>query len=393
MHLSQRRASWPPKSIATDWQRADVAAVLSGDPLMAFLTRPRGASKTTDLGAVGLAVLTLQAPTASRSYAVAADADQAGLLVDAMRRLARLNPTLQRVLRVDARRVVNLQTGASLEVLPADAPSAWGLLPHLVIVDEVTQWPGSVNHRGVWDAVVSAVAKVDGCRLVCLTSAGDPVHWSHRVLEHARTSPRWRVNEVPGPCPWISEDALAEQRALLTDSQYARLHLNRWVAAEDRLVSAEALRDAVVLDGPQEPRLGVTYRIGADLGLRHDRTAIAVCHAEPVTDRVPPSRRVVLDRMVVLAGTRQREVLDPWQGIGLAQRLRARGVTVVEQSFTPQVYGRMASVLYTLLRDRLLAIYMDDGLLDELANVRLRETLPGLLRVDHDPGRHDDRPA
>jgi hypothetical protein len=26
-----------------------------------------------------------------------------------------------------------------------------------------------------------------------------------------------------------------------------------------------------------------------------------------------------------------------------------------------------------------------------LANVRLRETAPGLFRIEHDPGRHDDR--
>jgi hypothetical protein len=33
----------------------------------------------------------------------------------------------------------------------------------------------------------------------------------------------------------------------------------------------------------------------------------------------------------------------------------------------------------------------DEALLDELANVRLRETSPGVMRMDHDAGRHDDR--
>ena len=33
----------------------------------------------------------------------------------------------------------------------------------------------------------------------------------------------------------------------------------------------------------------------------------------------------------------------------------------------------------------------DRELLDELANVWLRETSPGVFRLDHDPGRHDDR--
>jgi hypothetical protein len=83
--------------------------------------------------------------------------------------------------------------------------------------------------------------------------------------------------------------------------------------------------------------------------------------------------------------------LDPWQAIGLAQRLRRQGVSVEEWSYTPQRYGAIATTLYTLLRDGLLDLYDDPGLVDELANVRLKETLPGLVRVEHDPGRHEDR--
>ena len=39
----------------------------------------------------------------------------------------------------------------------------------------------------------------------------------------------------------MSEEALARAARLLTDSQYARLHLNQWTASEDRLVTAENL--------------------------------------------------------------------------------------------------------------------------------------------------------
>ena len=51
----------------------------------------------------------------------------------------------------------------------------------------------------------------------------------------------------------------------------------------------------------------------------------------------------------------------------------------------------MASSLFALLRDKRLDLYPDDALLDELRNVRLVETIPGQLRIQHDPGRHDDR--
>jgi len=114
----------------------------------------------------------------------------------------------------------------------------------------------------------------------------------------------------------------------------------------------------------------------------------------------------------VLAGTRERPVqladveavaleaargysapirLDPWQAVGLAQRLRARGVVVEEWSFTPASVGRLASTLHLLLRAHRLALPDDPDLLDELAAVRLRETTPGVFRLDHDAGQHDDR--
>ena len=84
-------------------------------------------------------------------------------------------------------------------------------------------------------------------------------------------------------------------------------------------------------------------------------------------------------------------VLDPWQTVGLAQRLSGRGLRVEEFAFTQQSVGRIAGTLYGLLRDRALAIPDDEDLIDELAHVRLRETAPGVFRLDHDPGRHDDR--
>ena len=229
----------------------------------------------------------------------------------------------------------------------------------------------------------------------------------------ARTSKAWRLHEVPGPLPWVSEEALAEQRALLTDSQYARLHLNQWTASEDRLVTVENLAAAVTLDGPQEPRPGVRYRMGLDLGLTHDATAIAVAHAEtdPLAD--PPSQRIVLDRLVTFHGrkgepvrladveqtvlalwrtyNRPRLRADPFQAAGLVQAVRARGVTVEEWPYTAGRYGEMASTLFALLRDQRIDLYPDDGLLDELRNVRLIETIPGQVRIQHDPGRHDDR--
>lgn len=398
--------------VATEWQWADARAILEpadGDPLLHFLTRPRSGSKTSDLAGIVGAALVEQVPPGGRCFAVAADRDQARLLTDALAGFVVRTPGLAGAISVD-RYSATTPDGRRLEVIPADAASSYGLRGSLFVCDELTQWPSA--NREVWTSILSATPKVPGCRLVVLASAGDPAHWSYQVRERARVSPAWRLNEIDGPVPWVDEAALVEQRALLTDSQYARLHLNKWTASEDRLVSIEGLHAAVTLAGPQDYQPGNLYRIGVDLGLRHDRTAIAICHAERAIGKAR-TRRVVLDRLIVFAGSKEDEVrlgeveetlleawrqygrppirLDPWQGIGLAQRLRSRGVTVQEWSYSAQRYGAIASTLYTLLRDGLLDLYPDDELMDELANVRLQETLPGLVRVQHDPGRHEDR--
>jgi len=400
--------------IATDWQHQDASAVLdlSPDaPRLHFLTRPRGGSKTTDLGAVSLAALICQAPERSRSHAYARDRDQAALLVDAIGGLVH-RTGLGGLVDVQSWAVTVRATDARLTVESADASSAYGHLPYVVVADELCQWPETRGARGLWEALVSGLPKRADSRLAVLTTAGDPAHWSRKVLDSAQASDRWRVSELPGPLPWADASDLAEQRHLLPASAYARLHLNRWTAAEDRLTSPEDLAACVVLDGPLDPDPRHRYVIGLDLGLKDDRTVLTVCHAEKDADAPLALPRIVLDRLHVLAGTRAQPVnladveavayeaatayrapirLDPWQAIGLAQRLRARGVSVEEWTFSDVSVGRLAMILHLLLREHRLALPDDPELLDELAAVRLREKRPGVYRLDHDAGQHDDR--
>ena len=178
---------------------------------------------------------------------------------------------------------------------------------------------------------------------------------------------------------------------------------------EDRLTSLEDLRACVTLAGPLEPRPDVRYVIGCDLGLKRDRTAVAVCHAE----RQESGVRVVLDQIRVWAGKRLRPVklgdveeylmdagrrfnnarvvIDPWQSAGLSQRLRHSGLKVEEFVFSQTSVGRLAAALHTTIRDHRLALPDDPELIEELSNIRLRETTPGVLRMDHDADKHDDR--
>ena len=409
--------------LATDWQRSDAEAVLSEDPTaprLHMITRPRGGSKTTDVAGMAIAAMLTQLPPHSRCYAAGADEEQAGRLVDAVRRFVAMTPGLTTSLRVDATRITVPARGTTLDALAADVAGSFGLLPDLIIVDELAAWPSTRAAREYWASLASAMAKRPRSRLVVITSAGSPAHWSAKVREQAGKSPLWRLSEMPGPLPWVSAEALAEQEALLLPSQFAQLHLNVWQDAEDRLTTVEDLRACVTLDGPQPPVYGREYVIGVDLGVANDRAAAAVMHREstpPVRDgygRVSPLReRVVLDYLAVWTPTRRQRVrledvevwlretarqyrgamivVEFWQAVGVLERLPDAGLRTKEIHPTQQTNARNATTLYMLITNRMLALYDDEELIDELANLQLVEKGPGLLRFDHESSRHDDR--
>jgi phage terminase large subunit-like protein len=408
--------------VAETFQWQDARTVLDPDSATpySFLTRARGGSKTTDLAGMALAVMLAQLPSASRLYGLAADRDQGRLLVDAIAGYAQRTPELRGAIRVEQYRVHAPRFRSVLEVLAADAPSAWGLLPDFVVVDEIGQWGTTGSPRRIWEAVSSSVAKKRGARLCVLTTSGDPAHWSRKVLDHALADPLWYVHEVPGPPPWMDEERLAEQRRRLPESSYRRLFMNEWMATDDALASPDEIAACVLLDGPVPQQRGRRYVVGLDLGLKRDRSVACVCHAEPV-ERLPwgetrpltVGARVVLDRIEVWEGSRRNPVrladvetwvaeasiaynraqvvFDPWQAHGTMQRLAARGIRTIEFAFTAQSVGRLASTLLLLLRNGALALPDDEALLDELANIRVRESAPGALRLDHDADKFSDR--
>ena len=388
---------------AHDFQLADATAVLEGDRPYHFETRSRGCSKTTDLAGIAASVL-LTARGRLRAYWLAADKDQGRLALDTIAGFTHRATRLGDRLTLQTHRIVAKQSGAVLEVLPADAPGAWGLTPHWIFVDEIANWADTPAARRLWEAASSAVAKRSDCRMVVLTTAGSPGHFSFKVLEHARTSPLWRVSERPGPAPWMSDDRLDEQRRRLPDSVFRQLFLNEWTMSEGSFLDPAALDAAFSLGGPAEPSINHGYVAGLDLGTVNDRTVLSAGHAY--------ADRVYLDRMVTWQGTRKQPVnfeevertivaahrrydftlhIDPWQGFDLAQRLRARGIAVEEVNFSPASKQRLAGTLLSTVNSGALALYDAEGLRDELLGLRLVQTSSGAWTFDHTRGGHDDR--
>lgn len=389
---------------ATDRQIADLRAVLVGEQPFHFQTRPRGGSKTTDAAVVALAWLQT-APAGARGFWAAADRDQAALGLETMRSfLNRGAPTLRSQIEVSAHRLT-AASGASIETLPADAASSWGLRPELLIVDEFSWWADTSSPRQFWESISSAVAKSATARMLILTSPSAPTHFSHRVLEEARGSDLWRVSEQVGLVDWLDPARVAEQRARLPEPMFRRLFLGEWCEGDDTLAAGADVDACITHEGRLEPVSGRKYAIGVDLGVRNDRTAVTIAHKEGET--------VVVDHKAVWSGSRLRPVsleaveqwlkqaarsyrgaelvVDPWQALSMVERLRTAGLRVHEFAFSTQSTGRLAGAMVDLLRGRRLALPDDDELLDELREVRLVERAPGQYRIDHARGKHDDQ--
>lgn len=259
-------------------------------PTRAWIERPRGHSKTSDL-----AVMATWALFASRrplaAVAAAADKDQARLLRDAIARLVAMNPWLGQALDVQAYTIVNRRTASKLEILSADAASSYGLLVDFVIADEVTHWP----KRDLWDSLFSSAAKRSRCLLLTITNAGWQDSWQWPLREAVRTDDAWLFRRLDGcRASWISGAALGEQRRLLPPAAYQRLWLNVWASGAGDALDANDIDAALTLPAPPppHPQPGFAYAGGLDLGLSRDHSAFVIVgrHVGHYTPAPAPTR-------------------------------------------------------------------------------------------------------
>lgn len=406
--------------MATPHEWEDCFAVLDLDgPRRHWWQRARGYRKTLGAAACVIPLMLEQAPRGAELYAIASDEDQAGIMVRTMASLIEASG-LVGLFKVDATRITCLRSGATCEAMASDSASAWGRRPWLIVCDELAMWKRTSGAVAFFNAMTTALPKVPGSRLLVTTTPGDPAHWARDEFEHAQGSPLWRVSAISGPPPWTDAAVLEHERGRLPEAMYRQLFEAEWTASDDALVTLDDLKAAAVLDGPQEPRSGARYAIGVDIGLRNDATAVAVLHAEKgqaywvASEKRQHAPTYVLDRMSVFKGSRRSEVdletvgrhvlhlsrefnnapvvLDPYQAVDLEQRLRRQGVRVIRYTFTPTSIGRFAVELHLALREHRLLLPDDPDLLKEFAEARFVETkTPGVFRVDHHRGKHDDR--
>ena len=259
----------PFTDIVDDWQSADFAALDSGwmravngakhkaEYQRAWLERPRGHSKSLDLG-----IMAAWALFASRrrlsGIGAAGDQDQARLLRDAIGKLVYVNPWLGKIIEVQNYRVINSRTESTLDIITSDAPTAYGLTPDFIICDEVTHW----TKPDLWEALFSSAPKRSTCMLVVITNAGLSDDWQWKTREAVRCDRNWYFSRLEGPvASWITPELLEEQERLLPGIAYRRLWLNEWTTGGGDALTEEDIKAAFI------PSLSPDERCGTRLGL------------------------------------------------------------------------------------------------------------------------------
>ena len=268
----------------------------------AYIERPRGHSKTSDM-AIQIAWILLAARTPVNGVAAAADREQAELLLRAIKNLKHVNPILCSDLSFVNGAVRNSRTGSRLDLISSDVGSSYGILPDFVICDELSHWPGPE----LWYSLLSSAAKKPSCVLAVLTNAGVGRGWAWDVRENASRSRDWYFSSLDRPlAPWITEQSLAEQKAMLPPAVYERLWLNRWQHSDGEFVS---LAEAEACIDPQLLRVDlgqpdVQYIAAIDYAEKHDLTVGVICHHD--------GERIVVDRMDVVRPSPLRPTPTAW---------------------------------------------------------------------------------
>jgi hypothetical protein len=379
------------------WQEEDFRALDDPAHRHGYIERPRGHTKTGDIGTEAVGELYLGRP-GSLLYCYGADEDQGRLLRDDVAGKIARNPLLAPLVKHTKNSIIVKATGSRLTVMAADAPSNYGLRPDWIAGDEFVEWRG----RALWDSLWTATGKRPHCRVLIISSAGwDRTQIAWEVRQNAEREANWYFSSRGQCASWIDPAWLAQQQRTLPAHVYARLHLNQWVegagafllASEVDRIFATGLRAG---DGPRA--------IGVDLGLARDASVVSLVRANAVSGGVdvealvtwtPRSGervdlREVEDEVGRLALTlRAPVVVDPWQAMLMAQRLRAAGVAVVEYPFTSDGRRKLFGVLLDLIRSGTLRSHPHEALRRELLGLEVQETAAG-WRVDHRVGRHDD---
>ena len=169
------------------------------------------------------------------------------------------SPILAPLVKLTRTTLTVTATGSTLIVLAANAPSAYGLRPDMIVVDELAEW----RRREAVGQLVERNRKRPRCRLLAISTAGwDQTSIAWEVRQIAEREADWYFS-TRGPCAsWVSDTWREQQRRTLPPHVFARLHLNEWVTGVGAFLTSqevdsifvEALPAGIDAQGESRPR-------------------------------------------------------------------------------------------------------------------------------------------
>jgi phage terminase large subunit-like protein len=179
----------------------------------AILSMARKGGKTALIGA--LALVHIAGPEAKQNSQIASGAmsrDQSALVFNLAAKMVQLSPKLSSIIRIipSGKRLIGLPMNVEFRALAADAKTAHGLSPVLLIGDEWGQIRGPQSD--FIDSLLTAQgAHKDPLQLIISTQAANDADWLSVQIDDAKASkdPRIvaRVYEAPKGCDLLDESA------------------------------------------------------------------------------------------------------------------------------------------------------------------------------------------
>ena len=347
-----------------------------------WIERTKKAAKDSDLAAT---VVWLMAYT-TRPIMIqicAANHKQARIIEDRVVDLIHYNPWLNEIIEVIQGSIRNKNNPRRVRTIieaTGSAGTAQGPTPDVLILNElvhVDKWAVMQAHMNNADGVPQGIVIVS-------TNAGIKGTPAHVWRKNAIKSDRWVTKIWSKQAPWIGiEDIKDARRRDPVGAEFARLWEGKWISGIGSAVDSETIDKAFKLKGPiSGPVQGCQFVAGLDLGVSHDHAGICVIAINRLEQKLKvafivafvPSLEVEKGKIEVdmeaveLECRRLHRVYnigwfgyDPAAGGSfMAQRLRKRGVPMVEVSFSnPSNMTSMATAFVTSLKDEILECYED----------------------------------
>ncbi len=287
-----------------DWQKQILRDIYDTKTRQAIISLGRKNGKTALVAMIALAHLV--GPAARQNaqiYSAAQSRDQAGIVFGLASKMVRMSQALNNsntvIVRESAKELFSPLTGVKYKALSADATTAYGFSPVLVIHDELGQVRG--ERSALYDALETAMgAQTEPLSIVISTQAPTAIDLLSRIIDDAKTKadPAQKLilfaaddeDPIEEEATWHKANPalgdflnIEEIRGLAAkagrmpsfESSFRNLHLNQRVSALNQLFASSVWEanggepDMSVFE--EEPVYG-----GLDLSAKQDLTALVL---------------------------------------------------------------------------------------------------------------------